>query len=151
MGPGAPAKTSWLAARWREASIPQRALVALLLPLFGAMWIIFTDAPPPAPAPETTASASASAAPSEVPSAASNEAPAAIVEEPANTATTDASAAPTAALPPGRKTPEREAADAVAAGDYARAATLYEALAKEHPDRKAYAEAARILRAKTKR
>jgi len=43
---------------------------------------------------------------------------------------------------------ERAAVDAVVAGSYADAARLYDQLAATHPDRPAYAEAARILRAK---
>jgi hypothetical protein len=43
---------------------------------------------------------------------------------------------------------ERAAVDAVAAGAYADAARLYDQLAAAYPNRPAYAEAARILRAK---
>ncbi len=49
---------------------------------------------------------------------------------------------------PGPKTPQREAADAVAAGAFDRAATLYAELARSHPDVPAYTEAARIMKAK---
>ena len=47
-----------------------------------------------------------------------------------------------------QKTREREAADAVAAGAYDKAARLYEDLAKAHPEAPAYAEAARIMKAR---
>ncbi len=61
--PGAPpAKPSWIAARWREASGPKKAQVILMPVLIWAVWVIFTDKPPP-PAPAKP-SASASAQPS---------------------------------------------------------------------------------------
>ncbi|MDF2696059.1 MAG: hypothetical protein K0S65_4442 [Labilithrix sp.] len=43
---------------------------------------------------------------------------------------------------------ERDAVDAIAVNDYARAAALYEQLRQQHPTTRAYAEAARILSAK---
>jgi hypothetical protein len=43
---------------------------------------------------------------------------------------------------------QRAAADAVAAGAWADAATLYEQLSAQYPDQPAYAEAARIMRAR---
>ncbi|WP_197041122.1 FHA domain-containing protein [Chondromyces apiculatus] len=48
----------------------------------------------------------------------------------------------------GTKSLQRLAADAVAAGSYARAAELYQQLARANPNRPAYAEAAEIMRAK---
>jgi hypothetical protein len=48
----------------------------------------------------------------------------------------------------GARTLQREAADAVAAGAWDRAAKLYEKLAAQHPDQPAFAEAAAITRAK---
>lgn len=51
-------------------------------------------------------------------------------------------------IAPGSRTLQREAADAVAAGAYDRAAKLYEKLAAQHPDQPAFAEAAAITRAK---
>jgi outer membrane protein assembly factor BamD (BamD/ComL family) len=48
----------------------------------------------------------------------------------------------------GGKTLQREAADAVASGAYGRAAELYDQLAKQYPNKPAYAEAAAILRTK---
>jgi hypothetical protein len=51
-------------------------------------------------------------------------------------------------LAPGSKTLARQAVDAVAAGDTARAAAAYEELARRDPNDKVFAEAARILRAK---
>jgi hypothetical protein len=46
---------------------------------------------------------------------------------------------------------ERKAADAVASNDFAKAADLYDQLAKQHPDKPAYARAAEILRKKVKK
>ncbi|MBX3209655.1 MAG: hypothetical protein KF764_31770, partial [Labilithrix sp.] len=46
------------------------------------------------------------------------------------------------------RTAERRAIDAVAAGSGDAAAAQYDALAKENPDNPAFAEAARILRAR---
>jgi hypothetical protein len=53
-----------------------------------------------------------------------------------------------APLAPGAKTLARQAVDAVASGDTARAAAAYEELARRDPNDKVFAEAARILRAK---
>lgn len=129
----------YLAARWREASGPKKALMVLMLPLLWAVWVIFTDKPPapspPPPASATTASASASAADTAEPMPA---------QEPSATP----SASPGGK---GAKTLPREAADAVAVGAYDKAARLYEGLAKAHPEVPAYAEAARIMRAKAGR
>ena len=49
-------------------------------------------------------------------------------------------------LAKGKKTPEREAVDLAAAGQYTKAAEIYEQLATQHPEQPAYREAARILR-----
>jgi hypothetical protein len=43
------------------------------------------------------------------------------------------------------KTPEREAVDALTAGDFAKASRLYRALAEARPDQPAFKEALRIL------
>ena len=67
----------------------------------------------------------------------------------ATSATTGRDAgAKVAALPAGKRTPERLALDSVAAGSYAEAAKLYDALAVAHPDDPTFKEAARILREK---
>ncbi|XYH94733.1 hypothetical protein ACMHYB_43975 [Sorangium sp. So ce1128] len=50
--------------------------------------------------------------------------------------------------PPGKKTLQRQAVDAMAAGDHERAARLYEELARDQPDVPAYADALRIVRTK---
>jgi hypothetical protein len=92
---------------------------------------------PPASASADTPTTAASTKPSAKPT---STAPAAGAPSAAPSTTTD-----------GPKTPEREAADALAAKNWAEAAKLYDALAKEHPDDPGYATAARILKAKAKR
>jgi hypothetical protein len=151
--PPAAKKESWLGARWREASGPKKALMLLLVPLIWAVWVIFTDKPPPVK-PQKPA-ASATTAPSTTPSAgAPPDGSAASAVEPAPppppspppSPSGKASASPSTTTR--EKTREREAADAVAAGAYDRAARLYDELAKGHPEVPAYAEAARIMKAK---
>jgi hypothetical protein len=166
-----------LATHWQEASGVQKALVVLLVPLLGSVWIIFTDLPssrtkPAAPTASATTSAwvAATTTPAESSSA---PGPVSSLEKPAASERPVASEKPTSAAtarpaetsrvvappPPaststpssGGKTAQREAADAVAAGAFDEAAKLYEELAKAHPDVPAYAEAARILRAKVKK
>lgn len=51
-----------------------------------------------------------------------------------------------AIAPVSAKTLERQAVDAVAAGDYPTAAAIYEELSRKDPNNRVYAEAARILR-----
>ncbi|HVH42215.1 MAG TPA: hypothetical protein VM925_07715 [Labilithrix sp.] len=58
------------------------------------------------------------------------------------------STAPAASIAAGAKTLERQAVDQVALGNYAAAAAAYEQLHQQTPNNRAYAEAARILRAK---
>ena len=48
-------------------------------------------------------------------------------------------------LPTGRRTPDRDAIDAVAMGAFDEAAQRYASLATAHPDSTAYKDAARIL------
>ncbi|MFT3774327.1 MAG: hypothetical protein QM820_53890 [Minicystis sp.] len=158
--PPVPAKrVPWIVARWREASGPKKALMALLVPLIWAVWVIFTDKPPPPRPPKPATSASAapsgkpSAAPSAVPEASGTPTSAPqppAPPPPAPSPSGKASAGPSSTPAPASttKTREREAADAVAVGSYDKAARLYEELAKAHPDVPAYAEAARIMKAK---
>jgi hypothetical protein len=152
------AKESWIGMRWREASGPKKALVVLMAPLLWAVWVIFTDKPP-APRPARPAT-SASTSPSTTPSTGSPSAPAEPAGEPPSApggsgppaAKAAGSAAPSGSpATTGPRTPQREAADAVAAGAFDRAAKLYEDLAKAHPEVPAYAEAARIMKAKAGR
>jgi hypothetical protein len=148
-----PAPQSFIAARWREASGPKKALFVLMVPLVWAVWVIFTDAPaPPTPKPAASATTQPSAAPR---MGASSAAPA-TTEPPPTMPTTEAPAGTSSArvatssspATTGPKTPQREAADAVAAGAFDRASKLYDELAKAHPEVTAYAEAARIMKAK---
>ena len=152
-----PAKEqSYLGARWREASGPKKAMFFLMGPLIWAVWVIFTDKPPPPrPAkPATSAATSASASASAGAPSASASSTASSAAEPSGpvmptpTPATSASGKPSAAPASTQKTREREAADAVTAGAYDKAARLYEELAKAHPEAPAYAEAARIMKAR---
>ena len=155
--PGAapPKKQSWIGARWREASGPKKAMVFLMLPLIWAVWVIFTDKPPAA-RPGKAAPSAATSAPSATPSAGASGTPAATPVAPPPVAPPDppppasakASASASSVPVSTAKTPQREAADAVAAGAFDRAARLYEELARAHPEVPAYAEAARIMKAR---
>jgi hypothetical protein len=150
-GPTAKALEAW------RASSPVKKATLVLLPfaLVGALFIM-QDQPAPAPRaarPASTTSSVAAAAKdagAPVQAMASPDAGASGPE----TAPSDQPAAPdapprvAAALPPGKRTPEREALDTAAAGAFEDAAKRYDVLAASHPDDPSYKEAARILRAK---
>jgi hypothetical protein len=107
------------------------------------------EAPPSVPPPSIAVEPPPSASPSASSSVAEARPPTAPAPSPSR---------PLPPQPPSRQEPgeksasgktlQREAADAVAAGAFAKAAELYEQLAKKYPNRPAYAEAASILRAK---
>lgn len=168
-----------LAKAWRETSLVKKATL-VLLPLAFVMVIFgFEDDPAPTKAkskPAASASSSSTAAdddppkkkkpkkqddddPAPGPSAtapapaptpsSSHSGPAPVPPGPAPSASASAPGSPK--TDPAKKSAEREAVDAVAAGQYELAAKLYDQLAKEHPDVPAYKEAARILRAKAKK
>ncbi len=159
---------SKLAQQWREASLPKK-LILILLPLAFVMVIYGFDDDPPPPvkkkAPTATASSASEAdkPPKKAKKPVSDDDETVATAAPHPTASTPPSAPPSTApsavasapgspkTDPAKKTTEREAVDAVAAGQYELAAKLYEALAKEHPEVPAYKEAARILRAKGKK
>ncbi|APR84463.1 Cell division protein FtsK [Minicystis rosea] len=158
LGAAPPAKPApWIVARWREASGPKKALMLLLIPLIWAVWVIFTDKPQPArtttktsPSASASASSSARAASSAAPSP--SNAPSSDPEPPAPPPSPSGKASASPASPTtttATKTREREAADAVAAGAFDKAARLYDELSKAHPEVPAYAEAARIMKAKS--
>lgn len=164
--------------QWKAASLAKKATVALLPVAFFAVYVLFGDNQSQAqrarPAPHASASATASAPPqastpatvAPPPSVPATQAPASATpppppstpapptarkapERPSNTSRHGPSSAPAEPpAPPGGKTPERLAVDAVVAGAYADAARRYETLAREHPDKPVYEEAARILRSK---
>lgn len=140
---------------WREASGPKKAMIILMVPLVWAVWVIFTDKPPPArpakAAPSATVSPSATPAASAASSAPPAVEPPTPVVAPSPSPSATASGKPAAGPTSSVKTREREAADAVAVGAYDKAARLYEELAKGHPETPAYAEAARIMKAKAGR
>jgi len=157
-------------AMWNSASTVKKASVVLLLPTLILMLIasrapasapMHPSSPPIRPVVTTTATATVSASPAMAPvvppkataatpkaseSAPPPSAPGAGASAPAAPAKSTATA-PAAAK---EKTAERRALDAAAAGDYAAASEQYAALAKDHPENPAFAEASRIMDAKRK-
>jgi hypothetical protein len=155
---------------WQTAPPPRKAIFVLTPFVLISVVIVFgkSDDPPPplnppAPTQQTTTTAAPTATPAQTvgpispPTAApSNDVPQAAAPDAgqpiaANTSTPQPPS--TAPRPPGsaqKKTLERAAADAVAAGAFLEAAALYEQLAREHPENPSFAEAARILRNKSK-
>ncbi len=175
-GPGAPALATskitrksvgaTLLASWKQASIPQKAILVLMPFAIAAMFVIFDDkgkAPkhPPKTRAVATASASSPVASSDIPALSAAPAISGVTPpatEQAGTAPSEASsaiaAAPTRTPPPRRpgkeppKSEERVAADLVAAGNFSDAAKAYQKLAAKHPDMPVFREAARILKDK---
>ncbi len=146
---------------WREASRPKKLIAMLTAPMVLLLFVssvskpgmtsggarvtrsasMRVSVPPPAQpassvAPVVRVAPSASATPS-APSTALASRPPAATRLPPRTAQTP-------------RTDERLALDAVAAGDYPQAARRYAALAAQHPEDPSFAEAARILRSRTK-
>ena len=157
---GPPQKQTGPKAIWQAMSFPRKATVILVLPLIAASFVILTEKPLPPKPPKTSTSATTTAPkPSTVTAAAA---------PPTAATATTASADPApgagpvedkqakrsktadedAKLPPGKLSAQREAADAVAAGAYDRAAKMYEELAAKYPDQAVFSEAAAITRAK---
>ena len=152
------------AAQWKATSRPKKALLLMLPVAFLAVFVLFDDggrgrrgegspaASVAAPSPvgalsssRATASASAVAAPAPPRPSSSPPSPPSPPPSPRPPPSAPATAP---AVSAGSKSPERMAVDAVVAGAYADAIHRYDELAREHPDRAAYREAARILRAK---
>lgn len=114
-----------------------RPLMAVLAALTLAMWLVpllrGTDAArPPSPVKEKAAQRV------EQTSAGRGEAVVALTPVPARSTAPEGRGR-------GGRTEQRGAADALASGDYALAAQLYESLAESHPEQPAYAQAARVL------
>jgi hypothetical protein len=147
---------------WRSASLAKKATLVLMPFALGASYFIFQpDAPPPPPARSMStagapgslatgardASSTGSDAGVGAPDSGSlDTSPLPPVTSPDARADAPPKVAP---LPAGKRTPERLALDAVAAGSFDEASRLYASLATIHPDDPAYKEAARILREKT--
>jgi hypothetical protein len=107
------------------------------------------DAAPVATPAPTGAPPDATVSPSSLPPESSAKPP-----EPSPKPPEPAPSASAPAEPPlakGELSMERKAADAVANNDFAKAADLYDQLAKAHPENPAYARAAEILRKKAKK
>lgn len=166
---------SKLAQAWRETSVVKKIILVLLPLAFVMVFYGFEDDPAPRgkpkPAASTSTSASTSASdddddpkpkkkkkpPTDDPDPTPPDAAPPPTGSAPPVATAPPAPLPSASAPgnpktdPAKKTTEREAVDAVAAGQYELAAKLYEQLAKDHPETPAYKEAARILRAKAKK
>jgi hypothetical protein len=135
---------------WRQASPVKKATLVLMPFAVMGSFILFQDPPPPAARQATTttnrpalAAHDAGAMPPAAPSEPSAEEP-----QPAPQAST-APPGDQTTRPSGKRTPERAALDAVAAGSFDEASRLYTELATQHPGEASYQEAARILRDKT--
>jgi hypothetical protein len=139
---------------WRSASLAKKATLVLMPFALVASYSIFQpDAPPPAPR-STVPAATARQATGARDASASD----ALAVIPADSPGVDPATLPAPSpdpppklvpLPAGKRTPERLALDAVAAGSFDEASRLYATLAAAHPDDPSYKEAARILREKT--
>lgn len=135
--------------QWKLASIPQKAIIALMPFAFASMFIVFDDGeeeetePSPTPAVSSIAKVPAPPPTPEVPA---QDASAPPVAEPI-----DAGADAPAPLPKGQKTLQRKAADALAAGNDDAALVLYEELLHDQPSNTAYQDIVRILRARKRK
>jgi len=146
-----PAPSSGMAARWAAASLPNKASIVLMPLMAASLWIIFFyDDTGARPRPKAFASASAAPLSSAPPTRSGASGPSDTSSGPTEVVPAPSGSGPRPKIAPAKeRTLERRAADAVAAGDYAGAATLYDELVREQPDRAAFKEAARILRAKS--
>jgi hypothetical protein len=132
-----------------------RKAVYVLMPvaMLSFAYVMFFDEEP-APRPKGKPAASASAKPAASAAASASGAASGAAPEPApgpDVATGVLAPPPPAvsAVAKGERTPDRKAVDAVASGNYADALAVYKELAAAHPEVPAYAEAVRILTAKT--
>jgi hypothetical protein len=134
---------------WLQASIPKKITYVLLpFALLATLYVLLADdeaAPHRAAAPPASSSSAPIAVVSAPPPPATTSAQAPVASAP-HPVSTDR--APRPATPPGRRTPDREIVDLIAAGSYADAARKLDDLAAAQPDHPEYREAARILRAK---
>jgi len=137
-------------AQWKAASGPKKAILLLLPVAFVFVSYGFSDdEPEPRKPTRATASASASA-PASASATETVDTSEPAPKPPTPVPTSVPSTAPSASSwkTDGKRTLERVAIDAVAAGAFDQAAKIYMELAEAHPDNAAYREAARILRAK---
>ena len=141
---------------WTEASLPKKIIYVLLpVALFSTLYTLRDDESPSAtaPSPRGSAAASATSVASNPPAAATTEAPKATNPAPTLTPLDPVDAGTSRVTPraiaQGKRTPDREVVDLIAAGSYAEAAKRLDALVAAEPTRPEYREAARILRAKS--
>lgn len=131
-------------------------LVCVPLIMLGGAYVLLDDDEPapvakqdagsPDSSPATTAATVAPSVPVVPPTATGPGADDLEVSDAGPVAEPDLAEAGVPAPHPGKATLQRQAVDAVAAGDYARAAATYEELARTYPADKVFPEAARIMR-----
>ncbi len=147
-----------VAKAWREASIPQKAILILLPFAFFAMFTLMGQSEhKPTHHSANSVSSVAAAPPSARSARPTLSAPPAVGSAVAATSAAPTAASPATAKPSAPahttaprsgKTPERIAVDAVAAGNYKEALEKYQALAAAHPDRPVFKQAVAILKQK---
>jgi hypothetical protein len=143
-------------ADWAAATSSRRASILAIPGLFLGAYLLFAeDEAETVTSPRTTVARSATASASAAPTAPATRPTARPADSAAATPAPTPVAPATTAAPTSRprgskepppKTPQRQAADAIAAGDTAGALRLYEQLVKEDPNNAAYKEAVRILK-----
>jgi len=140
--------------QWKIASIPQKAIIALMPFAFASMFIVFDDGEEeetdPSPAP-TVSSVAAVPTPPPTPTPTAPEVPTEDASAPPVADPADAGADAPPPLPKGQKTLQRKAADALAAGNHDEALVLYEELLHDQPSNTAYQDIVRILRARKRK
>ena len=130
---------------WKKASVPKR-MTLVLMPFA----LVLSAAGLVRHGSHRVARTGAAASPSA--SAAMSAGTAVATSTPSATAASQVAGVPSTDVPGAasgdKRTPQRIAVDAVAAGAFGEAARRYAELADQHPDQRVYREAARILRAK---
>lgn len=151
--PRALTKPNPLIAAWSAASIPQKAIIALMPIAFVAVVYGLDDGSEPATTAGTVAvSAAAVASSSATSPSASNPTPSPANPNPPSPASAVAVAAPSAAsagkrkLKAGELTLERQATDALDTGDLPTALSRYERLVAENPTHPAFPVVIRVLK-----
>jgi hypothetical protein len=140
--------------QWKLASIPQKAIIALMPFAFASMFIVFDEGEEeetePSPAP-TASSVAEVPTPPPTPTPTAPEVPTEDASAPPVADPADAEADAPPPLPKGQKTLQRKAADALAAGNDDEALVLYEELLHDQPSNTAYQDIVRILRARKRK
>ncbi len=141
--------------QWKIASIPQKAIIALMPFAFASMFIVFDDGDEEETVPSPTPTASSVAQPPKpppTPAPTPPEVPRDVdASAPVVNTAADAGTDAPPPLPKGQKTLQRKAADALAAGSDDEALVLYEELLHDQPGNGAYRDIVRILRARKRK